>query len=248
MTHQPSSAESARLLADNLAKEVKVRRDHPEFYDEEITGWIDQAERIVRGTVGVAVEPTPAMVDAALNAWFKSPPSETDQGLERSMKAALTAAALTTAPAQAVPAEPVDITGWKLVPNVPTEEMWQAGLAADTDLGDSYTQVWGAMFDAAPNVDDCETTRNPPQAETAASFIERTMGSTEPQAVPASEDVRTAHKAIKSALNEVYGVWDAFEFGIRQEISNTNYAVVREKLDAAERALASLSLPRPEGK
>lgn len=38
------------------------------------------------------IEPTPAMVDAALDAWFKSPPSETDQGLERSMRAALTAA------------------------------------------------------------------------------------------------------------------------------------------------------------
>lgn len=38
------------------------------------------------------IEPTPAMVDAALDAWFKSPPSETDQGLERSMKAALIAA------------------------------------------------------------------------------------------------------------------------------------------------------------
>lgn len=38
--------------------------------------------------------PTPEMIDAALNAWFKSPPSETDQGLERSMKAALMAAKL----------------------------------------------------------------------------------------------------------------------------------------------------------
>jgi hypothetical protein len=32
------------------------------------------------------------MVNSALNAWFASPPSETDQGLERSMRAALTAA------------------------------------------------------------------------------------------------------------------------------------------------------------
>lgn len=37
-------------------------------------------------------EPAPEMVDAALNAWFASPPSETDQGLERSMRAALVAA------------------------------------------------------------------------------------------------------------------------------------------------------------
>lgn len=35
---------------------------------------------------------TDEMVDAALNAWFASPPSETDQGLERSMRAALEAA------------------------------------------------------------------------------------------------------------------------------------------------------------
>lgn len=35
---------------------------------------------------------TDQMVDRALNAWFASPPSETDQGLERSMYAALEAA------------------------------------------------------------------------------------------------------------------------------------------------------------
>lgn len=35
---------------------------------------------------------TDEMVDRALNAWFASPPSETDQGLERSMRAALEAA------------------------------------------------------------------------------------------------------------------------------------------------------------
>jgi hypothetical protein len=35
---------------------------------------------------------TDAMVDRALNAWFASPPSETDQGLARSMRAALEAA------------------------------------------------------------------------------------------------------------------------------------------------------------
>ena len=32
------------------------------------------------------------MVDAALKAWFASPPSESDMGLERSMRAALIAA------------------------------------------------------------------------------------------------------------------------------------------------------------
>lgn len=35
---------------------------------------------------------TDEMVNAALDAWFASPPSETDQGLERSMRAALEAA------------------------------------------------------------------------------------------------------------------------------------------------------------
>jgi hypothetical protein len=53
--------------------------------------------------------------------------------------------------------KPVDITGWKLVPDQPTEAMWQAGRSADIHPGDSYSKVWAAMFDAAPNVDDCET-------------------------------------------------------------------------------------------
>lgn len=39
-----------------------------------------------------AVVVTDGMIDRALNAWFASPPSETDQGLERSMRAALEAA------------------------------------------------------------------------------------------------------------------------------------------------------------
>lgn len=44
-------------------------------------------------------------------------------------------------------------------------------------------------------------------------------------------------KALKSLTNEVNGIWDAFEYGIRQEISNTNYAVVLDKLKEAQRAL-----------
>lgn len=39
-----------------------------------------------------AVVVTDAMIDRALTAWFASPPSETDQGLTRSMRAALVAA------------------------------------------------------------------------------------------------------------------------------------------------------------
>lgn len=54
--------------------------------------------------------------------------------------------------------EPININGWKLVPDRPTEEMWQAGRSADAHPGDSYSKVWSAMFDAAPVVDDCETT------------------------------------------------------------------------------------------
>lgn len=42
----------------------------------------------------VASDVTDAMVDRALDAWFASPPSETDQGLARSMRAALEAAQL----------------------------------------------------------------------------------------------------------------------------------------------------------
>ena len=45
-------------------------------------------------------------------------------------------------------------------------------------------------------------------------------------------------KALESLTNEVSGVWEAFEYGIRQEISNTNYAIVREKLAEADQALA----------
>lgn len=44
---------------------------------------------------------TDEMVDKALDAWFASPPSETDQGLARSMRAALEAA-LTAAGAETV--------------------------------------------------------------------------------------------------------------------------------------------------
>lgn len=51
-------------------------------------------------------------------------------------------------------------------------------------------------------------------------------------------------KEIRSLINEIAGVWNAFEHGIRQEISNTNYAIVREKLTAVETLLAA---PQPVG-
>ena len=47
-------------------------------------------------------------------------------------------------------------------------------------------------------------------------------------------------KALKSLTNEIAGIWDAFEYGLRHEISNTNYAVVRNKITAAERVLAAV--------
>jgi hypothetical protein len=44
-------------------------------------------------------------------------------------------------------------------------------------------------------------------------------------------------KALKSLTNEMAGIWNAFEYGLRNEISNTNYAVAREKIAEAERVL-----------
>jgi hypothetical protein len=64
---------------------------------------------------------------------------------------------------------PVNIDGWKLVPDTPTEEMWQAGRSADINPGDSYSKVWRAMFNAAPNVDDCETTSHANEPQTVRS-------------------------------------------------------------------------------
>jgi hypothetical protein len=61
--------------------------------DREIR-WLKDFRSLIPDVAYTAKEPTPAQIDAALNAWFKSPPSETDQGLERSMKAALVAAGI----------------------------------------------------------------------------------------------------------------------------------------------------------
>lgn len=62
------------------------------------------------------------------------------------------------------------------------------------------------------------------------------------RAPPAVEHAQDApNRAILSLITEVEGLWDAFEYGLRAEISNTNYAVVREKLDAAREALRPAS-------
>jgi len=60
----------------------------------------------------------------------------------------------------------------------------------------------------------------------------------------AREERETLIRALKRLTNEVAGIWDAFEIGIRQEISNTNYAVVRDKLVEAESVLALVGSPR----
>jgi len=57
---------------------------------------------------------------------------------------------------------------------------------------------------------------------------------------------RGALKPIHSLINEVAGIWDAFEIGLRQEISNTNYAVVKQKLTEAELAVARLPVVHAE--
>jgi hypothetical protein len=46
-------------------------------------------------------------------------------------------------------------------------------------------------------------------------------------------------EALKNLYNEVAGTWSAFEHGIRAEISNTNYACVKARLDEAKSALAA---------
>jgi hypothetical protein len=63
---------------------------------------------------------------------------------------------------------------------------------------------------------------------------------------PSPDKLAGEIKTIKSFINEVAGVWDAFDHGIRAEISNTNYAVVYEKLTAAEAALDRLRSPSPQ--
>lgn len=51
----------------------------------------DDAERLA-AILNSKMLITDEMIERALAAWFASPPSETDQGLARSMRAALTAA------------------------------------------------------------------------------------------------------------------------------------------------------------
>ena len=57
----------------------------------------------------------------------------------------------------------------------------------------------------------------------------------------ADERAREANElalVLKSLATEVRGVWDTFEHDIRHGISNTNYAVVCDKLEEAYRMLA----------
>jgi hypothetical protein len=87
-------------------------------------------------------------------------------------------------------------------------------------------------------------------AKKALNYIENTegelgmtlsCGDALRSALAACTEPQTAKwpREIRSFVNEVAGVWDAFEHGLRQEISNTNYACVREKLTAVETILAA---------
>lgn len=52
-------------------------------------------------------------------------------------------------------------------------------------------------------------------------------------------------KALKSLVSDVAGSWTAFEVALRQDISNTNYQVVREKLQAAEAVISKAEGRQP---
>lgn len=54
-------------------------------------GWKAAAKKYKVIEAPTPLTVTDAMVDAALTAWFASPPSETDMGLARSMRAAIKA-------------------------------------------------------------------------------------------------------------------------------------------------------------
>lgn len=54
---------------------------------------------------------------------------------------------LTPAPTPNMPSTP---EGWKLVPEDPDNIMWCAGRDADIHPGDSYSKVWRAMYENAP--------------------------------------------------------------------------------------------------
>jgi hypothetical protein len=71
---------------------------------------------------------------------------------------------------------------------------------------------------------------DPTRAQANAAFIVKAVN---------SHDALV--KALKSLTNEMAGIWDAFEYGLRTENSNTNYAVAREKLAEAEQVLNAVS-------
>jgi hypothetical protein len=53
-----------------------------------------------------------------------------------------------------------------------------------------------------------------------------------------------SHDALVKLLNEVKGCWGAFEPGLRESISNTNYQVVLDKIADVD---ALLAVARPDG-
>lgn len=64
--------------------------------------------------------------------------------------------------------------------------------------------------------------------------LELVASNESPKVVAAAPDMLAA---LRSLRNEITGVWGAFEHEIRASISNTNYQVMRDKLDAANAAI-----------
>jgi hypothetical protein len=72
------------------------------------------------------------------------------------------------------------------------------------------------------------TTEQPPERRGTYTLIKVT-------------DLEAMKKAIRGLCIELEGVWDAFEYGLRAEISNTNYMLIRQKIEDARAALPQSS-------
>ena len=79
---------------------------------------------------------TPEMIDKALNAWFASPPSESDQGLARSMRAALEAALKGWQPIKTAPMDGTIMDVWC------PEDTPQGGYRVPDSYWSTVDQIW----------------------------------------------------------------------------------------------------------
>lgn len=95
-----------RSLARKYAGDGEAAMDDQDQLDDKHLVLAEVFERAFKAIIAAAPVPTHSdvreaiteeMIERALSAWFASPPSETDQGLARSMRAALNAALSTTA-------------------------------------------------------------------------------------------------------------------------------------------------------